>query len=96
MIQASDPDVFEIDRNVNDRLFDLDNRYVAKRTFDTEVTLVIVEYHLRVSLVYLCGDPVPDAFAMVEVTAVKLRYLLLFEIEILLADSAVSQIEADL
>ena len=41
------------------------------------------------ALVDLSGDPVPDAFAMVGVTAVKLRYLLLLEIEILLADSAV-------
>ena len=96
MIQASDPDVFEIDRHVNDRLFDLDNRYVAKRTFDTEVTLVIVEYHLRVSLVYLCGDPVPDAIVVVNVSAFKLRYLLVFKREVFLADSAVSQIEADL
>lgn len=96
MIYASDPDVFEIDRHFYDRLFDLDDRDVAERAFDTEVTLVIVEYHLRVSLVYLCGDPVPDAIVVVNVSALKLRYLLVFKREVFLADSAVSQIEADL
>lgn len=96
MIQASDSDVFDIDRHVYDGLFNLDNRDVAKRAFDTEVTLVIVEHHLGVSFIYLCGYPVPDAIVVINVSALKLRYLLVFKCEVFLADSAISQIEADL
>ena len=90
VVNASDPNIFEVDRHIWVWLFNLNHWNVAKWALDAEAALVIVKYHLRMALVDLGGDPVPDAFAMVEVTAVKLRYLLLLEIEILLADSAVS------